>query len=777
MMMFNFFQLDYKILLTNQAGFNPKRIYKILFVIFIVSGIFSAPTYGQEVNAYRTITSGDYDQVAIWEIYNGNTWNTATQPPNEANDVYIDFDHEVTLTQNETVKSLYLNAETGTGKKLNLNGFELALLGSLNAFSGAAPGSPSGTWNNIDWIGDSEESKLIFKGTSRVAVPEGAWSAFSTRSRYTLVFAPDPGATLTVQESIKASRIVVASGTVIQETSGGACSTFSFNNDPAVPGAYGSLVIEDNATLESYCSESIVQRSASLPALEVTVSDRGTLVLHGPNPEINAANIHLLGEVRYVGASGTQGFITSTMPGVQQPIQYHDVTFKGDAEKILPPTLILLGNMANTGTGDINANTTSLSIEGTENQEITGMALLARDLEMNKSNGKVHLDSDLTILRDFIMTAGELDFSGNEMTINAAGSGEYQYLAGKWHDLQSLHYHSTPHSLTVQNASFPFVDKYEEGVRLLQVLGANDTGGENLTIQYTQLPGVDHDADFFDNDGTWILYQLYSYFSFSGFSSGNNFINIRIAADELIVDDVNDLRIVADHEPAAGSHLSGLDENGTFWAKRRLRRNALHHNKFTIGSERVATILPIAWLNYQGEAIGKSNILQWEVPADSRVKGFTIYRSAHNVDNFIPIGTITSESISGRVLTYQFTDETPPNHGYSYYRIASFSPSGKEDFTPVFHVYRKQAQTNYNTISPNPHSGGNVHLSISRQMQGDHIECIILDVQGGVVFGVNGKSENTIRRVEEKLPLLPKGIYIIRISDSSIHQTIRWIKL
>ncbi len=774
-MLFNFFQLDDHTSQANQAGINPKRIYKILFVIFIVSGIFSTPSHGQEVGAYRTIKSGDFDQMTIWEVYDGSNWSAASQPPNESNDVYVDFDHEVTLSQNENVKSLYLNAEAGTGKKLNINGFELSLFGSLNAFSGAAPGSPSGTWNNIDWIGSSEASKLVFRGASRIAVQEGAWSAFSIRSRYTVVFAPDPGATLRVQEAIKASRIVIASGTVVQEASGGACSTFSFNNDPAVPGAYGSLTIEANATLVSYCNEAITQRSATLPAQEVTLEDQGRLVLYGQQPEINAANTNLWGEVHYASAAGTQQFIDSTMPGAQQPVYYHDITFDGDAEKILPFILTLTGDMINTGIGNIKSNSVSLSLEGLENQDIKGMPLLVKDLEVNKSVGKVFFDNDLTVLRDFIMKAGELDFGGNEMTINASRSGQYQYVTGQWHDLQALHYHSTPHSLTVDNASFPFVDKYEGGTRLLQLSGPNTSPGEDLTIQYVQLPGVDHDADFYDSDGTWILYQLYSYFSFSGFSGGSSVINIRISADDLVVDDVDDLRIVADHEPAVGNHQTGLDEDGFFWARRKVRRNEISDVKFTIGSERVATVLPVDWLRYQGKVRGQNNLLQWEVSAYGSVKTFRIYRSVHNVDNFMPIATIQAEDIPRQEFTYQFTDETPPNYGYCYYKIASLSSGGKEEFTPVFHVRRTPGPIDQVLIFPNPHTLGDIHLVIPDRM-GNHLQWKIYDAQGMRVFSLEGRKNNTAQRVKEKLTRLPKGIYIIHILSDQNSHTLRWIK-
>lgn len=698
----------YTIPLAEWGSTYAKRIYKIIFVIFIVSGIFSLNANGQEVGAFRTITSGNFDQISIWEVYDGSNWNPASMAPDNTSDVYVAFGHEVTLTQNQSVKSLYLNAQTGTGKKLDINGNELSLYGSLNAFSGAVPGIPSGTWNNIDWIGSSLESKLVFKGASRIAIPEGAWSALSTRSRYTMVFAPEPDAILTVQESVKASEIIIESGTVIQEGIPGVdCATFSFNTNPAITGAYGSLTIAENAALESYCNAPIVQRSSTQPAQEMTLADGGTLVLHAPMPELHAANVNLLGEVHYAAPSGIQELLKNTLTGTAEP-SYHDLYFEGESLKNLPPTLFLSGDMIRNGTGPIQGNNTALSIIGAEDQSISGMALSIEDLEVDKPMGTVSFDDDLTILRHMTMKAGAMDFGGHDMTLNQSGLGSYEYEVGQWHNLEALHYKHPPNNLNISNASFPFVDTYEGGTRLLQLLGPNPNAGNNLTIRYTQLPGVDHDADFFDTDGTWILYQLYSYFSFSGFTGGNNFITLRISGQGLIIDEVDDLRIVADHEPAAGNHRIGIDQNGWPWARRKVRLNQLSNHKFTIGSERVATILPVTWLSYGAKAVDHYNVLHWEITDERQIKGYKVYRSAFNVDNFEPIGEIEAKGSAGEDLPYQFVDENPPLFGHCYYKITSLSSMGNEEPTPIFLVKRTAETSPSPRISPNPYNHGDL---------------------------------------------------------------------
>lgn len=61
----------------------------------------------------------------IWNEYDGTSWIPATSLPGQMNDIYIDQTHLLTLTQNEEVKSVFINAETGANQKLNLNGFNL----------------------------------------------------------------------------------------------------------------------------------------------------------------------------------------------------------------------------------------------------------------------------------------------------------------------------------------------------------------------------------------------------------------------------------------------------------------------------------------------------------------------------------------------------------------------------------------------------------------------------------------------------------------------------
>ncbi|MDG1278130.1 MAG: T9SS C-terminal target domain-containing protein, partial [Algoriphagus sp.] len=234
--------------------------------------LFRISVSAQEINAYKTISSGIYSNPTIWQVFDGFAWVPALTKPSNANDIYIDQTHLVTLTANEQAKSVFINAEAGANQKLNLAGFALEIYGSLNSFSGAAPGLPSGTWNSQNWIGNSIGSRLIFKGNSRTIIRKNHWSGFTINSRYSVIFDPDEGQELVIEEPFKAVQFIVRSGTVIQKLDTSVipaiCASLSFNNETTIYGVgpFGTLTVESGGTFVSQCNLGILFRSATVSA-------------------------------------------------------------------------------------------------------------------------------------------------------------------------------------------------------------------------------------------------------------------------------------------------------------------------------------------------------------------------------------------------------------------------------------------------------------------------------------------------------------------------------
>jgi len=587
-------------------------IYR-LFLAVVSLLTFLKPCFSQEIGAYKTRTSGDFNQTSTWEVWNGSSWNVAIQTPGASKDIYVDRAHTVRLLAPESVKNLFLFAGTGAGQKLNLNGFNLDIHGVLAAFSGNVPGIPRGAWNSQNWIGNSTSSTLTFKGQSRVIVEKASWSAQTTQSRFGVIFDPDSGQELTLLAPFKALSFRIRSGTLHQKNdlsiSFSPCFTLSFNTETALYGAgpFGTFTVEAGATYSSECNAHLINRAASgnNPALLFDLQQDATLLLQGQSPRIEAATCILEGTLIFKSRQGPSTFLSSTFPLSSKPIQLRHLSLQGEEDLILPPELILQGNMVQAGQGQFQLASTHLRLSGTENQELRTSSLLLESLTLAKSSGTVTLGSDLSLSKNLTMVQGSIDFQGFNLTLNTSSTGDYHYQGGSWKRLGHLTYFGLPATLTTSSSTFPFEDLANGGHRWLQLLGTPPAGGK-LSVEFIEEPGANHDANFQDVDGTTILYQLNSHFKVTVDPVlGQEELELRIAADSLLIDQIEDLRLVNRGQAAPGVPLQGIEENFP-WTRRRVKWADLSGIEWTVGSFREATVLPITPKNTINERNGRS---------------------------------------------------------------------------------------------------------------------------------------------------------------------------
>ncbi|HSF53125.1 MAG TPA: hypothetical protein VLA71_05210, partial [Algoriphagus sp.] len=451
--------------------FFTRRIYWLFLAVVGVCMILGT-AFSQELNAYKTVASGDFPDISIWAVWDGIIWNPATIKPGQTNDIYIDQTHTLRLVGNEAVKSVFINAETGAGQKLNLNGFDLEIYGSLNAFSGAAPGIPDNAWNSQNWIGNSVNSTITFKGSSRSVVNKNSWSAQTTQSRFSVIFDPGPGVQLTLEAPVKALSFTIRSGTLIQKNDLSVlpitCFTLSFNTETFVfgSGPFGDFKVEDGATFISECNSNIINRSTSGSdsALNFDLQNGGTLILEGNAPRIEAANFQLNGKIIHRGGTVTKTFLSSSFADASAPQTVRDLELQSTQNLNLPNQLFLLGNLEKSGSGNFNMTNTSLALLGNGDQEILGFPLVVRDLTLNKSGGNFFPNANLTILRNLTLSQGSMDLEGNDLLVNTGLSGILNYVGGSWKNIGQLTYFGIPTNLNGSNSTFPFEDTRNGGI-------------------------------------------------------------------------------------------------------------------------------------------------------------------------------------------------------------------------------------------------------------------------------------------------------------------------
>ncbi|WP_009033882.1 T9SS type A sorting domain-containing protein [Indibacter alkaliphilus] len=767
----------YGILMPN----HPARIYWIIAFFYGLS--LNNPAFPQitlQIGDYRTTGSGDFNNPAIWETWDGVAWIPASIKPNMGNHVFIDFGHEVRLTGNEAVRSVYFNAEGSTGRKLNLQTFSLNVYGSLHLMERSGTDyslvGSSTAITLIDWIYPITGA-IVFRGNSRTVVDRASWSAQNTRSKFTVIFDPNPGQTLVVNSPFKSTRFVVRSGTLVQRrnTAGTTiCCTFSFNDqvDFNGGGAFGELVVESGATFISECTGtgatlSILQRTNAIPASLFQVEEGGNAVLLGNNPVAESMNFQMEGNVYYRSNSGNQNLLRTTMAGTRQPKRYHNLIFENNAQKLLTDSLFLTGDLARLSGGNLEEAPTFLKFEGNQTQQVIGQVFDYSQVEIDKSGGRLVLDSDMRIRTNFFQRNGQVDFDGHDLHLNTDGGGVYDWDGGKWLNLNTLVYHNLPTSLHDKNATFPFEDAYQGGVRRVRLVGSSPGG--DLSLRFMEIPGANWDPDFDDNDGSPILYQLNSYFEFSGLSASTDPIELRISAENLIVDDVDDLRVVSNGLAAPGIHLPGVDAD-TLWARRSLEFGELNGNSFTVGSFRPMSILPLNWVHVEAEWEGNRILVAWSTANENGNEKFVLHRAKSRELEFEKIAEIPSKGNSEGIQEYLFRYSEKLEED-AYFQLEQVDFDGKNSFSEVFRLEGKTWKEGTSSkVFPNPYVSGEVQFQLPSFLDPKEVEITVFGMSGERHFSLHLGSSD----LEEKFSGLPKGIYLIQLEAPGFQDKLRF---
>lgn len=745
-----------------RTAFFDCRIYRIFLAVGVVL-IHIERIQSQEVGAYKTISSGDFPNPLIWAVWNGSTWNPATVKPGSSNDIYIDQTHTLRLTGNEQVKSLFINAETFAGQKLNLNSFNLDVFGMMKAFAGAAPGVPGNAWNSQNWIGNSLQSTITFKGTSRIILEKSSWSAQTTQSRFGVIFDPGSGVELRLEAPLKALSFRLKSGILIQKSDFSSlpvtCFSLSFNNETTAfgSGAFGDFTIESGATFLSECNSGILNRSASgsISALNFELQNGATLILEGSSPRIEAANFQLDGTVVFRGSSGPKSFLSSSFPDAATPNTLKNIELNSGQNLSLPSQLFLSGNLIKTGSGNFQGSTTHLSLTGNENQEIRGFHLVIQDLTLNKSGGIFYTGETLTVERTLLLNQGRIDLQGNNLNINTTLTGGLITKGGSWRNVGTLQIFGLPPTLTAENSSFPFEDIKNGGIRKIQLLGSCPGGA--ISIRFLEFAGADHDPEFFDTDGTPILYQLLSYFQISGLSPGTHDVELRISAKGLIVNQADDLRIVKTGQSAPGIHLPGLDAT-YLWARRKLTWNELSDSRFTVGSYRELSPLPVNWIGVSASSAQKGNLVSWEVGLEKDNLLFEVYRSKVDKLDWEKISSVGSQGDSTKPRVYSILDQEASKFETYIYRIRQISLDGTESWSSAAKTINQQSDFPKDAIIyPNPYHYGPLKIYIPDWNSTGRI--YLKNSQGQLIL----EHELTKEIPEEVLSSLPAGVYFMMI--------------
>src|SRR5690606_38273443 len=312
-------------------------------------------------------------------------------------------------------------------------------------------------------------------------------------------------------------------------------------------------------------------------------------------------------------------------------------------------------------------------------------------------------------MRHFTMNDGSLDFKGNLLNLNTSQDGSYSYFGGSWKNLNQLNYFNLPTDLISENSTFPFEDQSLGGIRSIALKGT-PSSNSNLTLTYTQLPGINWDPGFNDNDNTPILYAVNSYFTFGFSNPPTNLVEVNISADSLVVVDPLDLRIVSPNTAAPGEHLSGI-EVGEYLARRLLSFNDLNNIPITLGSTGITSVLPVIWLSYAAEEHFTGNLITWSTSQELENDHFIILKSLKDEEEFIEVGRVKGIGNTNKTQTYSFLDKGENGIERIYFQIKQVDINGNVNFSAVFPLQRMNNHLGSQwNIYPSPHTSGDLTL-------------------------------------------------------------------
>ena len=246
---------------------------------------------------------------------------------------------------------------------------------------------------------------------------------------------------------------------------------------------------------------------------------------------------------------------------------------------------------------------------------------------------------------------------------------------------------------------------------------------------------------------------------------------MRISAAGLIVDNVDDLRIVKNREAAPGTHLAGLD-NAKLWARRKLIWNDLENSNLTVGSYRQLSILPFTWIGLQVNHTKDGNKIGWEVAQEKYNLLFEVYRSDISTLAWEKIGTIAPKETHEKITKYFFTDESASIFKDYLYRIRQISLNGTETWSTVTKISGKASNSLEDlVIYPNPHKNG--LLKIHFKEGNFKSKIYILNSHGQLIH----KQEQTEEIKAEVLNALEAGVYFIVVRSREKQIAKRLIRL
>ncbi|MDW8295308.1 MAG: FG-GAP-like repeat-containing protein [Raineya sp.] len=195
------------------------------------------------------------------------------------------------------------------------------------------------------------------------------------------------------------------------------------------------------------------------------------------------------------------------------------------------------------------------------------------------------------------------------------------------------------------------------------------------------------------------------------------------------------------------------------------RRPASTVNEF--GRELVvgvdASILPVRLVSFSGKKINTTtNLLEWVTSFEFNNEVFEVEKS-YDGKNFFKIGFVAGKDKATNLNKYEFRDVY--GEASAYYRLTQKDRSGKKNYTQTIYISAENGRTLF-AIHPNPASD-RIQLRLP-SLESIEWNLKLYDLQGNLLVAILGDQEKLEQKLNEKLPDLSKGVYIVNLSNGEV---------
>ena len=188
--------------------------------------------------------------------------------------------------------------------------------------------------------------------------------------------------------------------------------------------------------------------------------------------------------------------------------------------------------------------------------------------------------------------------------------------------------------------------------------------------------------------------------------------------------------------------------------------------------EPAAAPLPIELSAFEGQLMGRSNLLTWTTETERNAGYFEIQRSNSGSLDFETIGRVDAKGSSSVSLSYNFEDKSPSK--LAYYRLKLVDLDGSYEYSNVISLLRKEKGFDLFGAYPVP-TNGDLTVEFTTEKPSE-MSVVLTDIAGRVILTEKFESISGIQKHHVDMSALALGTYFVKLSDGQATMMQRVVK-